>query len=534
MLERWTLAGVGLCLAVGCAAEKSEPPAEPIPFPEVSPDGAAIKRLTADQYRNSIRDVLGDDLALPTAVEPDTPAAGLIAVGASRATVSSWGVEQYESAAYSIAAQVMDDEARRNALLPCTPADTADDDCASAFVSQVGLRLYRRPLSPEETQTLVDVARQAATTLGDFYDGLEFALATMLQSPSFLFRVEVGSGGAYDDFEMAARLAYFLWNTTPDDALLAAAEAGKLVTDEGLAEEARRLIDDERSRDGVRRFFTDLFELYELDHLSKDPTIFTHYSTDLGGYAREETLRLIEHVVFDLDADYRQVLVSEESFVNRHLAAVYGVRAGAREGFARVELPKESGRRGLLGQVSFLALNSHPAASSAVLRGHFVRKVLLCHSVPPPPVNLNTALPEATDTARTLRERNVIHLQDPSCAGCHRLMDPIGLGFENFDGVGRWRDEDNGARIDPSGELDGVAFADAWEMAQVVHDHPDVTSCLVKNMYRYATGSEVAEGERTLIDTLDQRFEQSGYRVKALLLDIVTSPGFRQVSEVTQ
>lgn len=532
MLKPCALAG--LCLAAGCAAEAPEPPAEPVPFPEVSPDDAAIKRLTAEQYRNSIRDVLGDGLALPTAVEPDSPAAGLIAVGASRATVSSWGVEQYESAAYSLAEQIMDDEARRSALLPCAPTDTVDDECTRAFVEQVGLRLYRRPLATEETEALVDVARQAATTLDDFYDGLEFALATMLQSPSFLFRVEVGSSGAYDDFEMASRLAYFLWNTTPDDELLAAAEAGRLTTDEGLAEQARRMIDDERAREGVRRFFTDVFELYELDHLSKDATLFTHYSTDLGGYAREETLRLIEHVVFDLDTDYRDVLVSEETFVNRHLAAVYGVRAGAREGFARVDLPRESGRRGLLGQVSFLALNSHPAASSAVLRGQFIRKRLLCHSIPPPPVNLNTALPEVTETARTLRERNVIHLQDPTCAGCHSQMDPIGLGFENFDGIGRWRDEDHGALIDPSGDLDGVPFADAWELAQVVHDHPDVTSCLVKNMYRYATGSEVAEGERPLLDVLSQRFEQSGYRVKALLFDIVTSPGFRRASEVTQ
>jgi hypothetical protein len=514
------------------ACKGEEKAAPPIPFPEIEANEAALKRLTKEQYENSLRDVLGADLALPSAVEPDIAAAGLLAIGASRTTISAWGVEQYESAAFSIAAQIMDDEARRSSLVPCRPVDTADDDCTRAFVSQIGFRLWRRPLLEEELEALVAIARDAATTLGDFYDGLEFALAALLQSPHFLYRAEIGSAGSYDDFELATRLSFFLWNTTPDDQLLTAAEAGELATEEGIAREARRMIESDRAREGVRRFFTDLWRLYRLDALNKDPTLFPHFSTDLGDHAREETLLGIEHHVFELDGDYRDLFTTEHTFVNRHLAALYGVRAPVREGFGKVSLSREDGRRGFLGQVSFLGLNSHPAASSAVLRGLFVRTVLLCHPIPPPPVELNTALPEPTETARTLRERNVIHLENPSCAGCHNRMDPIGLGFENFDGIGRWRTEDNGAVIDASGELDGSAFQDAWELSQAVRDHPDLPRCLVESMYEYATGTETIEGERPLIDVLSQRFSQSGYRIEALLFDIVTSPGFRQVKEV--
>jgi hypothetical protein len=502
------------------------------PFPAVDAPAASMKRLTADQYRNAITDVLGAGLALPATLEPDSPSAGLRAVGASRTTISSWGVEQYESAAYGIAAQVLDDEARRGSLVPCTPAGTVDDACARSFVERIGLRLYRRPLAEDELARLTGIAAEAATALSSFDDGLAFALAAMLQSPSFLFRMELGTAGAYDGYEMASRLSFFLWNTTPDDELLAAAASGALATDDGLAKEARRLIDSERSKAGVRQFFSDMLELYELDDLRKDPTVFVHFSTELGADAREETLLDIERIVFDLDTDYRKLFTLEETHVNRPLAALYSVRAPAKEGFGLVALPPAGGRRGLFGHASFLALHSHPAASSAVQRGQFIRKVILCHTIPPPPVDVNTALPEPSPTARTLRERNVIHLENPTCAGCHRLMDPIGLGFEIFDGIGRYRTMDNGGAIDASGELDGVAFASPWELGQVVHDHPDVPACLAKTMYQYATANEVTDGERELVRVLGERFAASGYRVKALLFDVVTSPGFRRAEGV--
>lgn len=521
---------VGSAAVAGCAGEPSAPPP---PLPDVAANEAPLRRLTAAQYRNAVRDVLGDDIVLPPALEPDLAASGLVALGAARAAVSAWGVEQYEAAAFDLAEQALAPE-RRARWLTCTPSGSVDRVCAEQFVEAIGLRLWRRPLTEAEKGSLLDVAERAGTTLGDFDAGLRYALAAMLQSPAFLYRGELSDGGRFDDYALASRLSFFLWNTTPDEALLEAAAQGRLSTEDGLAEQARRLLDDPRARRGVRNFFTELFELYELDDMIKDPTVFVHYDAELGAAAREETLRVIEDLVFEQDGDFRDLLTTRKTFVNRRLAAIYQVRAPVREGFGEVTLP-EGTRRGLLGHVSTLALHSHPAASSAVLRGHFVRKVLLCGVIPPPPVGVNTALPEPSATARTLRERNRVHLEDSACAGCHTLMDPIGLGLENFDGVGRWRAEDNEARIDPSGELDGVPFADAWDLAEAVRAHPALPTCLVRNVYRYATGvEEKTADEGALLDALTARFEAQGYSVRSLLYDVATSSGFVRAGEVTR
>ncbi|MCA9553818.1 MAG: DUF1592 domain-containing protein [Myxococcales bacterium] len=520
---------VGLAL-VGCTEAEAPPVLDPLP--DVAASDAPLRRLTAEQYAAAVRDVLGEDLVLPSALEPDVPYAGLVALGVARTSVSSWGVEQYEAAAFDLAEQVLADPARRDALVPCSPAGTVDDGCAQAALTALGLKLWRRPVEPAELTALTRVAADAAQTLGDFHQGLEYAVAAMLQSPNFLYRWELGEAGAFGDYALASRISFLLWNTTPDDALLAAAGRGELSTEAGLLAQVERLLASPRARVGVRSFFTELYELYRLDDMVKDPTLFVHYDTELGPAAREETLRVIERLVFEDDGDFRDLMTTTDTFVDRRLAAVYQVRAPVREGFGAVTLP-EGERRGLLGQVSTLALHSHPEGSSAVLRGRFVRKVLLCGVIPPPPVNVNTALPEPSAEAPTLRERNRVHLELPECAGCHALMDPIGLGLENFDAVGRHRNKDNGALIDAAGELDGVPFVTPWELAGVVRDHPALPRCLVRNLYRYATGVEESGTEQQLINGLAGRFEAQGYRVKALLRDLATSPAMRRVSEVT-
>lgn len=515
---------------VACSSAEAPPPL--VPLPEVDPGPPTVPRLTAAQYRHTLRDLFGASLILPSAIEPDSPAAGLLAVGASETSISSWGVEQYESAAYAIAQQVLSDPEQR-ARFSCTPSGTTDPTCARTLIGDWGRSLFRRPLAEDELSGLVKLTTLGSTTSANFDAGLELGLAALLQSPSFLFRVELGEAGRYGPYALASRLSFFLWNAGPDAELLAAAADGRLATAEGLEQQARRLLADPRARRGVRAFFEDLFELYHLESLNKDPTVFLHYTTELGKLAKEQTLQDLERIVFDEDADYRQILITDRTAVDRRLAALYGVRAGSKDGFSVVQLPPEGGRRGLLGQASFLALRAHPSSSSAVLRGAFVRKVLLCQLVPPAPVGLNTALPEPTETARTLRERNVVHLTDPGCAACHSRMDPIGLGLENFDGIGRYRSEDNGAVIDASGELDGVPFTDAWSLAQAVHDHPDVPRCLVRSLYRYATNAQEVPSEAPLIDALTANFQASGHRIQNLMLELVTSGAFQQVSEVS-
>jgi hypothetical protein len=197
------------------------------------------------------------------------------------------------------------------------------------------------------------------------------------------------------------------------------------------------------------------------------------------------------------------------------------------DGFAKVALPEGAGRRGLLGQAAFLGANAHPVSSSATLRGKYVREVLLCQPLPPPPANVDTSLPEPSASSPTLRERVRAHQENETCAACHRRMDPIGLGFEAFDGVGRARDRENGAPIDPSGELDGVAFADAAGLADAVAAHPARAPCVVRTTFRYALGRVDTPADRPLLEQLTRRFEASGHRVTQLLTDIASSPAFR-------
>lgn len=533
-----------LCLvsSLGCLAETvpraASPPAD-LPPLSLEPSAPVLRRLTQRQYANTVADLLGDGLVISGPLEPDQPFAGLLEVGASQATISTWGVEQYEASAFDLAAQALRSPEARSRLVPCDPSEAADLSCARRFVTELGRRAFRRPLEDEEIAALARTATTGASVLGELDAGLELALAAILQSPSFLFRVELGEPDPdrpgerrLTAFELATRLSYFLLNTTPDDALLEAAARGDLHEDGGLRKQAERLLASPGLREGIRSFFRQLLELDQLDRLSKDPTIFPHFTAELGATAREETLRLIDDLLIDGAGDYRSLLTAEYTFADRRLAAIYGVRATAREGFGRVVLPREGDRRGLLGQVSFLALHAHPVSSSATKRGKFVRQVLLCGDIPAPPVNVNTALPEPSAAAPTLRERIGAHLTNDACAGCHLQMDPIGLGLERFDGIGRLRSQENGGPIDPRADLDGAQYPDAWSLAEGVSSHPDLPRCLVRNLYRYATGQIESERGRADLLSMVDRFAGAGYRVKPLLLEIVLSAGFRRSQEV--
>lgn len=521
-----------LAAIAGCTSSDDESPAPETP--KVAPELAAqtgLSRLTAAQYRNSIADVFGPEVVVPAQLEPDVVQEGLAAIGATAASVSVRGVEQYESAAYKIAAQVTKSAQLTARAIPCTPSGPADAACAEKMASFLGLKLWRRPLSQEEVASVRDVTLKAAGVLGDFAKGAEFGIARLLQSPNFLFRVALGEvDGAkrrYPAYELASRVSYFLWNTTPDDELLAAAANGSLVTDVGLREQSERLLASPRARVGLRSFVTQWLGLGELDQLSKDPKLFTYYTPDLGPAAREETLRVFERIAFDEKGDFRDVFTTRRTFVNPKLASMYQVPAPTNEGFGEVELPFDGPRGGLLGHISVLAQYAHPVSSSATLRGKFIRTRLLCGDIPPPPVNVNTALPEPSGTTRTLRERVAEHLTDPGCRACHLRMDPLGLGLENFDGIGRFRRDDNEEKIDPSGDVDGARFTDSRSLGQLLHDDPRATRCVAQYMYRYATGFYEVFEENPTIDAIDYTFRTSGHRLDQLMLAIVLTPGFR-------
>ena len=508
------------------------------PAPDVNPEPPTLRRLTNVQYVNTVRDLFGDDIIIPGELDPDERFYGLVAVGASRTSYSPRGVENIESSSYLLAEQAMAPE-RRDAVVPCTPQGVTDDDCAETVITSLGRRAWRRPLNADEVTRFTTVARTAATTLGDFYDGLEYAIAGLLQSPDFLYRVELGQvdpsgelGHRYDDWEMASRLSFLLWNTTPDDELLDAAAAGDLTDESGLLAQTERLLASSRSTDGLVAWFDDWMHLAELDELYKEPLVFPHMSDTLGESARQESERLFKMVAIDRGDDLRDLITSRRTFIDRELAALYDVQAPARDGFAAHEHPEDSQRRGLLGHASFLALNAHPVSTSATLRGKFVREVFLCAELPGPPAGVDTSIPPVTEQARTLRDRVQQHLVDPSCAGCHENMDLVGLAFENFDGIGRYRTLEEGVTIDSSGELDDVPFENAAGLAEALREHPDLGPCITKTLVRYANGYREDLGQLEALSWLADDFAAGDYRLEPLLLQLTSSPLFRATSEV--
>lgn len=499
-----------------------------------APAPAALRRLSTLQYEATVKAVFGDDVEVPVQLEADSAVNGFVAIGASRATVSPRAAELYEEAALGIADRVMTDPARRAALVPCTPEGVIDTACSRRFVTELGFRAWRRPLEQAEVDTYAAIADEAAGVLGDFHQGLAMATAGLLQSPNFIFRVEVGEltpdgRRRYSDWEMASRLSYALWNGPPDAALFEAAERGELTTEEGLRAQVLRMVDDERSRGAVRDFFAQALRLERLSSLPQDPALFPQMSETIGPAMRESTLRGVVSHLLDEERSYRSLFTSQEVFVNPELARLYGVDEPEPGTWVKTELPPDSARAGLLGHGSVLSTNSHSHASSPTVRGKFVREALLCQAMPAAPPDVGE-LPEPSPDLPTMRERLVEHRENPACASCHAYTDPIGLALENFDAIGAFRELENGAVIDPSGELDGVRFADARGLGEVLSQHPALTGCLVRNLYRYATGHVETPGEGPTLDALIASFDAEP-SLRGLLVDLVMSDGFRYAGE---
>jgi hypothetical protein len=507
-----------------------------------APPAPTLRRLLARQYRSSVRDLLGDAAALAADPPGDSSINGFDAIGAAQLGVSDDSVTKYEDSARAVAAAAMGDSARIATFLSCDPLAPADPAaCRSDFAKSFGRLAFRRPLDAEEIARYAGVAETASAELGDFNSGIEYAILAFLQSPSFLYQVEIGAidparptlrrlGG----YELASRMSFFLVGSTPSAALLDDAESGTLDSAEGARAAAKSLLSKPEARVALDSFYGEFLRLRDLDTVVKDGNAFPQFSPKLAQAMREETLHLIDDIVWDQNGDYRDVLDSETTFVNADLASLYGIPApaGDPEAFTKVQLPAEQKRGGLLGQPSFLSLFSHAAISSPTLRGKFVRERLLCEAIPAPPANVNTVLP--TDpSAKTAREKLSVHQTAPGCKSCHQAMDLIGFGLENYDGIGAYRTTENGETIDPETEAEGIgAFDGAKGLGTLLRDEPKVTSCMVRNIFRGATGHIDTKGESTALTELDASFADSGYHLQDLLVELVASDAFRLVGVV--
>ena len=506
------------------------------------PDAAVMRRLTPEQYANVIAEVFGSSIELGGRFEPDLRVDALNEVGSGRISMSATGMAQFDSIARSVADQVTG-EKLRDIMVPCKPqaVNEPDDACAAQFLSRAGSLLFRRPMQTRELAVYVKAARDATITTKDFYSGLSLALSAVLSSPQFLFRQaaiepdpEHKGQFRLDAFSKATRLSFFLWNSMPDATLMTAAEKGELNSGKGVAKQVARMVDSPRLEQSVRAFFTDMLQLDGLAVLAKDATLYPKFDAIVAQDAREQMLRTLVDLLVNKRGDYRDAFTVRKTFLTQELASIYqiplvnDVPNGSTDTWHAYTFPEGDPRTGILTEIAFVALNSQPGRSSPTLRGKALREVILCQKVPAPPGDVKFDIVQDTSNPvyRTARARLTAHRSNPVCGGCHRLIDPMGLALENFDGSGAFRTQENGVPIDTSGELDSVKFANAAELGRVVHDNPAASACVLNRMVAYGLGRPISQSDGAWVETLKQSFAKDGYVIPDLMRAIAVSPEF--------
>ena len=503
---------------------------------DYDPAPVRLRLLLARQYTRSIRDLLGDDSAAVVTPPSDVAINGFDAVGASQLSLTDAKVDAFESSGRAAAAVA--DPTKLAAHHTCTPTGADDEACLREFVTNFGRLAFRRTLIAAEIDNYTAIGLDAATDLEDFGLGMRTVVAGMLQSPNFLYQVEVGEPGAIEGHrrltgvEMATRLSFFLRDSTPDAALLDLADAGALDDAEGVREAAWLLVDSPDARIALADFTGELMRVRELATVPKSTTTFPTFNPALAEAMSGETRALVSHLAFDSDGDFREIFDAPYTFVDAQLAAHYALPNPDQYGatFTQVELPADQERAGIFGHAGLMSVLAHVSSTSPTYRGKFIRTQVLCEDIPAPPVGADTTLPPAEEHA-TMRERLEAHVADPSCAGCHKLMDPLGLGLENYDAIGTFRLLENGTTIDASADVDGVPFAGARELGAIIKDDPRAAACLVRNIFRHATGHIELPSEMVEIDGLVATFADGDFRMRAFLVELVASPAFRVVGE---
>lgn len=500
----------------------------------LGPSKPVLRRLTHSQYNHTVRDLLGEETR-PADQFPKEDFVNGFTNQADGQSVSPLLAEAYARAAERMARNAFARGDTRK-LIPCAPSAA----CQQQFIQQFGRRAFRRPLNEAE------VARyqKLFALQKEFLKGAQTVVEAMLQSPNFLFHLEPG------DYALASRLSYFLWDTSPDEELLQAAEKGELRTGDGIDKQARRMLRDERAKPALDEFLAQWIRFDRVRGALRDRRLFPEYSPELVSLMLEETTRLFRSLVWG-NGNFMEFFTARYTHLVPELARLYGMEAGA-EPWQRVEFPASIPRSGIVGQSTFLTLAAKPAETSPTERGVFIREHFLCQQVPPPPPGVNATLPPVTDEKPiTQRERLQFHLSNPTCAGCHTLMDPIGFGLENFDAIGRYREkellvvypsaDDLKTRrktkptefqlaIHAEGSIRGIRdseFRNPQQLGAVLAKEPNCQKCVVKQLFRYAVGRMETAEDQPVIEQLTEMFRKSNFRFQDLLVALASSETFR-------
>jgi hypothetical protein len=505
-------------------------PVSPPPPANATAAVAPLRRLTAEQYRRTVHDLLGVplDTVAVTALPPDEAVAAKFTSNVVRPVAPS-DLDKYAEVAAALTAKVLENPGN---LLPCQLA-SGDEACARKFIETFGRRAYRRPLVPVERERLEKIYAGGA----GFRNGVRLVLEAVLQAPKFLYLVEplpadaAGKIVAVDPYALASRLSYFLWNSMPDDALLTSADKGLLGSAAGVEGEAKRLMSDPRFRESTASFHQAWLELGDLKGAEKDAKLFPSWNAELKAAMAEETRRFVDQVL-DGDGKLESLLGASWSVLSGPLYELYGVprpAGAAATEWRKTDLPAGQ-RAGLLTQAGLLSALAKEDRTSFVRRGKMVREALFCQDIPPPPPGVNDIDSEIPATA-SAKERAEAHRRSPECAACHALFDPIGFAFEGYDAIGRYRTADGGKPVESHLDLtrtsiDG-SYAGAVELAAKLGGAAEVGACVAKQWLRFALGREDAKADQPSLDDATRRMRDRGGDVRELVFALVASPSFR-------
>jgi len=499
------------------------------------PGRVTLRRLNRTEYNNTIHDLLGVNFQPAEDFPADDVGNGFDNIG-DVLTVPPLLLEKYLAAAEKIVTAALANQELRKRIFICVPKSAKEnEECARKIVSAFARRAYRRPLAAGEVERLAGFVQLAESQGDGFAKGIELALEAILTSPHFLFRIERdprstkgSSGFTYEvgSFELATRLSYFLWSTMPDDELLAEAKAGSLR--KNLDKQVRRMLKDPRSGALVDNFAGQWLQLRSLKNLAPDRDLF-RWDDELRTALQKET-ELFFKAIMDEDRSILDFIDTDFTFLNQRLAEHYGIAGVKGKEFRRVKL-EHSVRGGLLTQGSILTLTSNPTRTSPVKRGKWILENILGTPPPPPPPNVPELSEDKAVTASApLRKRMEQHRANPNCATCHERMDTLGFSFENFDGIGAWREKDSGFPIDPSGTLpDGRTFKGPQELKAILKSRKDEFSrCLTEKMLTYAVGRGMESYDKCAIDQIIVSLARNDYRFSSLVSAIVKSDPFQK------
>lgn len=506
----------------------------------VDPGRVAIHRLNNKEYDNTVRTLLKTQAAPASkflaeeGLSFDNIASALGMTGAQ--------YELYFGAARDLTAELAANTAELAKLMTCTPVMVADP-CARQIIETFGQQAYRRPLDATEVTRAMKVFDAEMTRSSNATEAMTLTVRAMLSAASFLYRIEYDQDPAsltphpLSSYELASRLSYLHWSDMPDAALFAAAKDGSLLGDGVLEAQVDRMLADGKASSFIESFAGQWLDIRKLITHSITPQVFPSYTAELSDAMLQEGYLWFQEFV-NQDHPLSDWFTADYNYVNATLGQHYGITAGvpaAGAGFAKVVETTDT-RRGFLGLASFLTHTSFPSRTSPTLRGVWVISELLCSPPPPPPNDVpmleSSATPaEMTQPAGTenVKARLDRHRADPACAACHKILDPIGLGLERYDGIGRYRDKyGNGDPIDPAGVLpDGTPFAGPEQLGDLVGKDPRFSACVTSKVFTYALGREVEASDLAPLKALEGRWTTRGQNFRNLLKEVVLSDAFR-------